>query len=128
MPLYTVASHKPLTAPVRAEVARLITDTHAQVTGAPTRLVNVVFMQGHDIRDNKTIGVIGNVRRGGNRGEDVLKQLREKVQSGVATQVGIAADDVSVRLIGVSSSWVMEGGEIMPEPGAEAEWLERMGD
>jgi len=32
---------------------------------------------------------------------------------------------VEINLIGIASNWVMEGGEIMPDPGAEAEWLAR---
>ena len=102
-----------------------MTDAHCQVTGAPAQFVNVVFMHGHDLRDGNLIGVIGNVRSGGNRSEDVLKRLRERIQADVAAKTDVAADKVSVRLIGVPSRWVMEGGEIMPEPGAEAAWLDR---
>ena len=125
MPLYTLASRKPLSAVVRKEVADLVTDAHCQVTGAPAEFVNVVFMHGHDLRDGNLVGVIGNVRSGGNRSDDVLKRLRERLQAEVAAKTDVAADKVSVRLIGVPSRWVMEGGEIMPEPGAEAAWLER---
>lgn len=125
MPLYTLASRKPLSGAVCKELADLVTDAHCQVTGAPAEFVNVVFMNGHNLRDGNLIGVIGNVRSGGNRSEDVLKRLRERLQADVAAKANVAADKVSVRLIGVPSRWVMEGGEIMPEPGAEAAWLER---
>jgi len=53
----------------------------------------------------------------------ILKQLRDRLQADVAAKANVAADKVSVRLIGVPSRWLMEGGEIMPEPGAA--WLER---
>ncbi len=125
MPLYTLASRKPLSAAVCKEVADLVTDAHCQVTGAPAQFVNVVFMHGHDLRDGNLVGVIGNVRSGGNRSDDVLKRLRDRLQADVAAKANVAVDKVSVRLIGVPSRWVMEGGEIMPEPGAEAAWLER---
>ena len=125
MPLYTVASREPLSAAVCKEVADLVTDAHCQVTGAPAQFVNVVFMHGHDLRDGNLVGVIGNVRCGGNRSDEILKRLRDRVQAGVAAKANVAVDKVSVRLIGVPSRWVMEGGEIMPEPGAEAAWLER---
>jgi hypothetical protein len=123
MPLYTLASSKPLTPAVREAVATAVTDIHCQVTGAPAEFVNVVFMHGHSIRDGKRIGLIGNVRSGGNRTEDVLQLLREKLLAGVAGKSNMPVDKVSVRLLGVPSSWVMEGGQMMPEPGAEAEWL-----
>lgn len=123
MPLYTLASHKPLTYAVREAVATAITDIHCLVTGAPAQFVNVIFMFGHSVSDGKRISVIGNVRSGGNRTEDVLLRLSDQLQTGIADKSNTALGKVSVRLVGVPSSWVMEGGQMMPEPGAEVEWL-----
>ena len=37
---------------------------------------------------------------------------------------GVPADMVSGRITEAPASWTMEAGRILPEPGAEADWLE----
>lgn len=125
MPVYTLACRRPLQQETRHKVADAITDTHCRVTEAPPEFVNVVFMDGHDVRDGKHIGVIGNVRSGGNRDETLLERLQAEIHANVATAAECDPSDISVQLVGIPASWVMEGGEILPEPGAEGEWLER---
>ena len=39
--------------------------------------------------------------------------------------MGRRMGEVGVGTVDVPASWVMEGGELLPEPGEEAEWLER---
>ena len=125
MPVYTIACKKPLAEPLRKQVADTITDTHCEITGAPPEFVNVVFMDGHRVKGGKQIAVNGNVRSGGNRNAELTDNLQQRMQSGIAAAAGMTPDDVSVRLIGLPASWAMEGGEILPEPGAEEIWLDR---
>lgn len=125
MPVYTLACRKPLAQGTRKKVADAITDIHCGVTGAPSEFVNIVFMDGHPVKDGKRIGVNGNVRSGGNRNKELTDSLREQMHEGIATAAGLDAGDVAVNLIGFPASWAMEGGEILPEPGAEEAWLKR---
>lgn len=125
MPVYTVACRKSLSQETRAGVADAVTKTHCEVTGAPPEFVSVVFMDGHRIRGGRQVGVIGNVRIGGNRDDSLLNRLQTQIHTKVARAAGITEETMTVRLVGFPASWVMEGGMIMPDPGAEDEWLER---
>jgi len=122
MPLYTVACRKGLSQEIRAAVSTAITDTHCDVTDAPAEFVNVIFMDGYSLKKGYLLSVIGGVRSGGNRNSELI----EKLQGSLLTNVGMAAnlsmEKVSIQLFGVKASWVMEGGKILPEPGAENEW------
>lgn len=125
MPVYTLACAEALAQPQRKAVADAITDIHCRVTGAPPEFVNVLFMDGHQIAAGKRIGVLGNVRSGGNRNRELTDSLREQLHAGIAQAAGMAPEALSVDLLGFPASWAMEGGEILPEPGEEAAWLER---
>ena len=41
----------------------------------------------------------------------------------MSSHAALRPDDVAVLLLDTPASWVMEGGDIFPEPGEEAEWL-----
>lgn len=69
--------------------------------------------------------MLGGVRIGGNRTPEIIEKLRVALHSGIAGAIGVETGAVGMSLIGVPSSWIVEGGEVMPEPGAEAEWLAR---
>ena len=125
MPFYTLACRRPLPQETRESIANAVTDTHCNVTQAPPEFVNVAFMDGHPVRDGKAIGVIGNVRSGGNRDASLLDELQQQIHCNVAAAAELSEDEISVRLIGVPASWIMEGGKILPEPGSEEAWLER---
>ncbi|MGB1580436.1 MAG: tautomerase family protein [Nevskiales bacterium] len=128
MPVYTLACRKALPDTSRKRIADAITDIHCETTGAPSEFVNVVFMDGHRVKGGKQIAVNGNVRSGGNRNEELTDRLRDKLHAGIAAAAGLAEPSVAVTLIGFPASWAMEGGEILPEPGAEDAWLKRKTD
>jgi len=71
------------------------------------------------------IDAIGGVRKGGTRTAAVVERLRIALRDAVVQASGKPADQVAVTLIGIPSNWVMEGGRVMPDPGAEQEWLAR---
>lgn len=125
MPVYTLACRRPLSADATKKVSHAITDIHCEVTGAPPEFVNIVFMNGHRVRGGKALGVIGNVRKGGNRNKELTDDLRDQLRDGIAKAAGLAASDVNVELLGFEASRAMEGGEILPQPGDENVWLER---
>ncbi|MEM7543503.1 MAG: 4-oxalocrotonate tautomerase [Pseudomonadota bacterium] len=125
MPVYTVASRAPLNYETRQQAAKSITEIHCAVTGAPPEFVNIVFMEGHRIKEGKELGVIGTVRKGGNRNKELTDSLRQQIHDGVAAATGLARQQMATKLIGFPASWAMEGGEILPEPGEEGAWLKR---
>lgn len=123
MPLYNLACSKALPAKARAAVATAITDTHCAVTDAPPEFVNVVFMDGYGLKKGTDIAVIGGVRSGGNRNAELIERLRSSLHRAISTAAKLDMNRVSIELIGVKASWVMEGGKVLPEPGAEDDWL-----
>jgi len=125
MPLYTLACRKPLPQATREAIATAITDTHCEVTDAPPEFVNVVFMDGYSLKRGWAIAVIGGVRSGGNRNAQLIERLRQSLLENIAAAAALPTDQVGIELIGVKASWVMEGGKILPEPGAEGDWLNK---
>ncbi len=123
MPLYNLACRKALPAKTRKSVATAITDTHCAVTDAPPEFVNVVFMDGYGLKKGIELAVIGGVRSGGNRNADLIESLRASLHREICDASELAVEQVSIELIGVKASWVMEGGKVLPEPGAEDDWL-----
>ncbi|MEM7466602.1 MAG: 4-oxalocrotonate tautomerase [Pseudomonadota bacterium] len=109
----------------RKKVAQVITGIHCSITGAPPEFVNVVFMEGHRVRDGKQLAITGTVRKGGNRNKELTDNLKDQIHNEVAHAIGIEQTQVLTTLIGFPASWAMEGGEILPEPGDESAWLKR---
>ena len=125
MPLYNLACKNTLTAEQRKRIAESITRTHCDITGAPAEFVNVAFLQGFALHDNMAISAIGGVRSGGNRNLELTETLQKSIQHGIATAAGLALNEIEVNLIGIPANWNMEGGKVLPDPGAEDEWLDR---
>ena len=121
MPLYNVACRVPLTQESRRAVAVAITETHCEQTGAPPAFVNVMFFDRYPLRAGLELDVVGGVRNDGNRTPETIERLRLKLQDAIANAAGLQQSEVRVVLVGVPSSWVMEGGRIMPPPGSEDE-------
>lgn len=125
MPLYNLACSQPLSPDQRQSVASAITGAHCRETGAPAEFVSVVFLDHYPLPSPEVISLLGGVRTGGNRTQAVIDRLRHSLQSSIAEALGVPPGWVGMSLVGVPSNWVVEGGEVMPEPGAEAQWLAR---
>ncbi|MAK45018.1 MAG: tautomerase family protein [Spongiibacter marinus] len=125
MPVYNVATRRPLSYETRKKTADAITDIHCAMTGAPAEFVNVIFMEGHRIKGGHDVGVVCNVRSGGNRNAELTEDLRLRIRDGIAEATQLSTEKVLATLLGFPASWAMEGGEILPEPGEEQAWLER---
>ena len=87
----------------------------------------MVFLHGWPLAGAHEVGVLGGVRTGGTRTADVVKRLEDALRDGIAEAMGRPAGVVGLSLVGVASNWVMEGGDVMPDPGDEAEWLAKHG-
>jgi len=125
MPVYNIASRKPLSYEARRRTADAIADIHCGLTGAPAEFVNVIFMHGHALKGGYDLNVICNVRSGGNRNAELTETLRRKILESVAVSANLDLNKVEATLVGFPASWAMEGGEILPEPGEEESWLAR---
>lgn len=126
MPLYRCAVRVgSTTEEQRARIAKDIVRIHCDVTGAPASFVHAFFSEAAqaELPENKVAFVLGSIRRG--RSDEQKAQIAGEMTDAIANAIGCAAGDVSVVTADVPSKWVMEGGELLPEPGEEAEWLER---
>ena len=52
-------------------------------------------------------------------------EIVAELRGSVAAALGCCDSEVGVVTVDIPSKWNMEGGSLLPEPGEEAEWLER---
>jgi phenylpyruvate tautomerase PptA (4-oxalocrotonate tautomerase family) len=104
----------------REGIANDLTRIHCEKTGAPPEFVHVLFV---DARSGANVA--GSIRAG--RSAALREEMAAAMAAALERRLGGAAGPVQVRLLEVPAAWVMEGGAVMPEPGAEAAWLARHG-
>jgi phenylpyruvate tautomerase PptA (4-oxalocrotonate tautomerase family) len=126
MPIYEVLSPVGvLNEGVRARLAEAITTIHVEETGAPGEFVNVVFPElpaGSTYTAGKpssSIIVRGLVRAG--RPESVRENILRRMYDACVQLAGADPMSVLVSAIDVPARWVMEAGQILPEPVKEEE-------
>src|SRR3954452_2440014 len=108
----------------RRRLAEDITSVHCDVTGAPPTFVQVVYFE--DPASRGKPAVTGNLRAG--RTDEAKRRLVEGVRRVTADAAGVAPADVAVTTRDTPAKWIMEGGELLPEPGEEAAWMARHPD
>ena len=111
----------------KPKIAADITEAHCDVTGAPARFVHAVFFEEADrfpLMGN-TAGVYGTIRAG--RTQQQIDEIAMRIRQSMSAHAGIALDETGSMMVETPASWVMEGGDVMPEPGEEAEWLAKHG-
>ena len=126
MPLYRCAVMQDLTTEEqRARIAKEIVRIHCGVTGAPASFVHAFFSEAspEELPEGKVAFVLGSIRAG--RTDEQKARIASELTDVVADVTGRRRDEVGVVTADVPSKWNMEGGELLPEPGEEAEWLER---
>lgn len=124
MPLYRCAIRKGLTTEEqRARIAREIVRIHCDVTAAPPSFVHAFFRESDELPRGRTAFVLGAIRWG--RTDQQKDQIVSELTEALAKVIGCDPDETEVVTVDVPSKWNMEGGELLPEPGEEAEWLER---
>lgn len=124
MPLYTVSTRTPIPEKQREALANSIMNTHCGLTGSPETFVNVIFMEGVPLREGVVLNVVGNVRKG--RTPDMNENLQQLQRENISELMRVPQFQMELSLFEVPAQWVMEGGEILPEPGEEdqCEWLQ----
>lgn len=124
MPLY-VCNAKPGAIPEEAKpgIAEDVTRIHCDVTDAPPTFVHVFFFENADhapLGDN-TAFLFGSIRAG--RTDAQKAQIRQEMHEAIHTRSGVPMDEIMVHTADTPASWVMEGGDLLPEPGEEEAWL-----
>lgn len=124
MPLYIVNS-KPGAMPeeAKAGLAEDLTEIHCRVTDAPATFVHVFLFDDAPMPPlgDKTAMVYGQIRHG--RTDAQKAQICSEMAAAVATRSGIAPAEIHAFTTDTPASWVMEGGDVLPEPGEEEAWL-----
>ncbi|MEM6723491.1 MAG: hypothetical protein AAF598_05595 [Bacteroidota bacterium] len=124
MPLYSLTSHKHLSVDTKQELADLFTDAHCSIMVAPEQFVHVVFFEGIPLIENKSLYIHANVRLG--RTQEQIDQVCEAFTTGCAKILQVPEEKIHIHLMEIDGKWAMEGGFVMPSPGEEDEWMEKV--
>ena len=124
MPLYIVNTKSgQMPADAKPKIAADITRIHCDVTDAPAKFVHVFFFEDGPMPPlgDKSAMVYGQIRHGRN---DAQKgQIAEEMAASVHEHTAIPAAEIHAFTTDTPASWVMEGGDVLPEPGEEEAWL-----
>lgn len=125
MPLYTISTNSNIPRHQKKEIAKLIMQVHCGITGAPETFVNVIFSNGVPLNDGISVNILGTVRKG--RTVEMSQVLQKELIEHISELMNISRLAIELPLFEVPAQWVMEGGEILPEPGEEdqCEWLQK---
>ena len=124
MPLYICNTKKDaIDDATRQRIAEDITNIHCSVTGAPASFVHAVFFEEAPQfpLGDKTLSVRGTIRKG--RSNEQKDQIADAIRASLIRHGNVAESLTEAEIRETPASWVLEGGEIMPEPGEEAEWF-----
>ncbi len=133
MPLYICCAEKgAISAEAKGLISKEVTRVHCDITGAPPTFVHCFFFdlgspqaaqmgQVFKASSDRPYTLFGNLRAG--RTEETKQRVIEDMCNGVASILGIDRNDIDMATRDVPAKWVMEGGDLLPEPGEEAAWL-----
>jgi len=130
MPTYVCSTEAGrLTQAQRLRIVESLTAIHAEETGAPRYLVQVVFcdVQPHSLyvggkaAPAGQVWIRGDIRSG--RTTTVKRRMIERILHDVCTVTGVAEDEVWVYLCDIPADNIAEYGRVLPSPGDEAAWL-----
>lgn len=124
MPLYICNTRQgTLDRETKAQISQDITDIHCRVTGAPPIFVHTAFFEESPLfpLEDKTLFVRGTIRKG--RSDEQKNEIAEAIRLSLTTRGELPTDQVDAHIRETPASWVLEGGEIMPEPGEEDAWF-----
>jgi len=128
MPLYRCSVSPGLTSyEQRSRIAKEVTRIHCEITDALPIFVHTFFGEDREgkLPPGKRAFLLGSIRAG--RSQEQKQRLSSEMTNALADVLGISPGEVAVVTVDVPARWVMEGGDILPEPGDEAAWLERHG-
>lgn len=124
MPLYACnALAGSISEQAKPKIAADITRIHCDVTGAPSTFVHAFFFEeaAHQPMSDETAFLFGSIRAG--RTNEQKAQIVDEMRASIHEHTGIPLDEIKVATRDTPAKWVMEGGDLLPEPGEEAAWL-----
>ena len=124
MPVYSLTSNKKISDVNKQKLVDLFTDAHCSIMIAPAQFVHVVFSDGFPITKNKALYIHANVRKG--RAKDQIEKLCKTLIMECAKILQVEEDEIYVNLLEIEGKWAMEGGFVMPDPGEEEEWMDKV--
>jgi phenylpyruvate tautomerase PptA (4-oxalocrotonate tautomerase family) len=133
MPVYTcTAAQGSLTSDSKASLAAEITRIHAEINRVPPAYVNVIFSEPQSDSvfaggvPGKPLIITGWARRG--HPQESTTKLALELSSAAARVTGVDESHVMVVIEDSPARSAVEGGQVLPEPGEEKEWLARRGE
>jgi hypothetical protein len=123
MPLYNCISDARTTDAKRQAVALAITESHCAHTGAPPEFVHVTFSDYLGGASDSVLRIVGNIRAG--RPPELKSEMHADIVGRVAGVLSVSRDEVRLILQEVHAEWGMEGGEVLPTPGSEDDWMKK---
>lgn len=134
MPLYLCASKSgAIPETLKQRISQAVTDVHCHVTGAPPTFVHVFFFEADQLGllqslwegedSSAPYQLFGNIRSG--RTDEVKTALVAGMRQAVAELLEAELSEVVMATKDIEAKWVMEGGDLLPEPGEEEAWLKR---
>jgi phenylpyruvate tautomerase PptA (4-oxalocrotonate tautomerase family) len=128
MPTYTVVtSTSTLSDQTKATVAAELTKIHAAITGVQPCIVQVVFYdQPHanvftGATPSQPMLITGLTRAG--RSDSDKTRLAKDISAGCSRVTGIPEARIVVTILDNPARFSVEYGRVLPEPGAEDDWL-----
>lgn len=124
MPLYMCnAVRDSIPEAAKSKIAADITKIHCDVTGAPPTFVHAFFFEDAPPQplNGKSVFMFGNIRAGRTREQKQL--MISRMRQSIHIHAGVPLNEIIVDTTDVPASWVMGGGELLPEPGDEDAWL-----
>ena len=129
MPFYQfTVSPDSISARRKAEIAKAITETHCEVTGAPADYVSCTFIEvpdgslflaGHAVRGTRMVGLI---RR---RPEALKRELLMKLGQAWSSATGEPLTSVVMFLVEIPGYQALENGVLLPDADEELKALAR---
>ncbi len=104
----------------RQALANDVTTLHCDVTGAPRTFVHVLFMIDNDrLPHDVDCSYLARIRSG--RTPEQKQEIAVGLRRLTANQADITEAAIAVKIEEVDASFVMEGGQLLPEPGTPEE-------
>jgi phenylpyruvate tautomerase PptA (4-oxalocrotonate tautomerase family) len=129
MPTYAFTTAKDLTPEQRAQLVESVTTIHAVEATAPRYFVQVVFHRvepgsmfiGGEPASPDHVWVRADIRSG--RTDAQKAQMLRRIMRETSGILGISDQDVWVYISDIPAQGVLEFGNVLPQPGGEAQWL-----
>ena len=124
MPVYSLTSHHKIPDIEKRQLVDFVTDAHCSTMIAPEQFVHVLFSDGIPIAGRKALYIHANVRAG--RTDKTIDSLCDTLIRECARILNVPKEKIHINLLELNAKWAMEGGYVMPDPGEEDEWMDKV--